>query len=252
MTTNASNPAGGAGSHPGASPQGARLTPPIDRGHRADIRVLVVDGQPLSRSGLSSLVRNAGLDVVGETGDMARAAAIARLLTPDVALMDLDLLGMSGVEAVCLMSSSSPARVLTIISAAPQEAISTLAAGAFGCILRDDTPSQVVAAIRAAAGGELVLSPSIATRLVERLRPQTVNASRDSPTLSPREAEVLDLLTRGWDNARIAAALYVSVGTVKHHISNILSKLGVENRIQAAVRAVRDGLLDGQARGGRS
>ena len=252
MTTTASTPAGGARSHPGASPQDALLTPPIDSEGREDIRVLVVDGQPLSRSGLSSLLRNAGLDVVGETGDMAGAAAMARLLTPHVALVDLDLLGMSGVEAVRLMSRSSPARVVTIISAAPQEAIPTLAAGAFGCILKDDTPSQVVAAIRAAAGGKLVLSPSIASRLVERLRPQQVNAFGHSPALSPREAEVLDLLTRGWDNARIAAALYLSVGTVKHHISNILSKLEVENRIQAAVRAVRDGLLDGQARGGRS
>jgi DNA-binding NarL/FixJ family response regulator len=251
MTTTALIPGDDAHSHGGASPQDAPSTPAIENEPRDDIRVLVVDGQPLSRSGLSSLMRNAGLDVVGETGDIARAAVLARRLTPDVALMDPALLGVSGVEAVRLMSGASPARVVTIISAAPQEAIPTLAAGAFGCILRDDTPSQVVAAIRAAAGGDFVLSPSIASRLVERLLPQPVNAYGQSPALSPREAEVLDLLTRGWDNARIAAALYVSVGTVKHHISNILSKLGVENRIQAAVRAVRDGLLDGQGTGGR-
>jgi DNA-binding NarL/FixJ family response regulator len=219
----------------------------------ADIRVLVVDGRSFSRIGLSSLLRNAGLDVVGEAHDAVTAAAIGRRLTPDVALMDLDLPGTSGAEAVRIMSAASPiSRVVAITDGAEYEdVITSLAAGACGCILKDSPTPEVVAAIRAAARGESVVSPPIARTLVHRLRLHSVDGPRRRPALSPREFEVLDLLARGWDNARIAAALYVSLGTVKHHISNILRKLGVENRIQAAVRAVRDGLIDEQAGGDR-
>jgi DNA-binding NarL/FixJ family response regulator len=217
----------------------------------ADVRVLVVDGYPLSRLGLSSLLRSAGLDVVGEAGDAVTAAAIGRRISPDVVLMDLDLLGMSGVDAIRLMAASSPrSRVVAIIAGEHQDVIATLAVGACGCILRDGSMYEVVAAIRAAARGASVVSQRLTSRLVDGLRLGSAPAYRPASALSPRELEVLDLLARGWDNARIAAALYVSLGTVKHHISNILLKLGVENRIQAAVRAVRDGLLDDRVSGG--
>jgi DNA-binding NarL/FixJ family response regulator len=218
----------------------------------AHIRVLVVDGYSFSRLGLSSLLRSAALDVVGEARDAVTAAAIGRRLSPDVALMDLDLLGTSGVEAVRLMSVSSPlSRVVAIIGPQHQDVIATLTMGACGCVLRGGPTREVVAAIRAAAMGESLVSPPLISRLVHRLRAQSARAPRRVPALSPRECQVLDLLARGWDNARIAAALYVSLGTVKHHISNILSKLGVENRIQAAVRAVQDGLLDERVEEGR-
>jgi DNA-binding NarL/FixJ family response regulator len=218
----------------------------------AYIRVLVIDGSPFSRVGLSSLLRSAGLDVVGEAGDAVTAAMMAPQVAPDVALMDLDLPGTSGAEAVRLLSASSPLSRVVVITVAAEhpDVMTTLAAGACGCILKDSPTRDVVAAVRSAARGESVVSPPIASRLVHLLRLQLATSGH-APALSPREFEVLDLLTRGWDNARIAAALYVSLGTVKHHISNILSKLGVENRIQAAVRAVQDGLLDERARGGR-
>jgi DNA-binding NarL/FixJ family response regulator len=240
------------GNEPRLPSRRALAAEPIDVGRHADIRVLVVDGQPLSRSGLSRLMRDEGLDVVGEAGDAVTAAAMAQRLRPDVSLMDLALLGMYGVDAVRLMLSTCPSsRIVTIVAAAHQEAVSILAAGALGCILKGGTTRELVGAISAAAMGEFAISPTIVRKLVARLQVQSGDASRHPPALSPREVEVLDLLARGWDNARIATALYLSVGTVKHHISNILSKLGVENRIQAAVIAVRSGLLDGLVNGGR-
>jgi DNA-binding NarL/FixJ family response regulator len=225
---------------------------PVSDGPPAQVRVLVVDGYPFSRLGLSSLLRSAGLDVVGEARDAMTAAAIGLRLSPDVALMDLELLGTSGVEAVRLMSASAPvARVVAIIGSDEPDVMAMLAGGACGCILRDSPTVDVVTAIHAAARGESALSPPLASRLVYQLRAQSMHAPLRAPALSPRESEVLDLLARGWDNAKIGAALYLSLGTVKHHISNILRKLGVENRIQAAVRAVQDGLFDEPVAGGR-
>jgi DNA-binding NarL/FixJ family response regulator len=211
----------------------------------ANVRVLVVDGRTFSRIGLTSLLRGAGFAVVGEAGNAMTAAAIGRRVSPDVALMDVDLLGTSAADAVRLMRLSSPrSRVVAIVAAEHHDVIATLAVGARGCIIRDCSTHELVIAIRAAARGESVVSPPLMSRLVDRLWREPARAPRGVPELSPREIEVLDLLARGWDNARIAATLYVSLGTVKHHISNILGKLGVENRIQAAVRAVQDGLLD--------
>ncbi len=210
----------------------------------ATIRVLVVDGRTFSRIGLTSLLRSAGFAVVGEAGDAKTAAAIGRRVSPDVALMDVDLLGTSGAEAVRLMRVSSPrSRVVAIVAAEHDDVVSTLAVGACGCIVRDSSIHDLAVAIRATARGESVVSPPLMSRLVDRLWQEPGHARHGVPDLSPREIEVLDLLARGWDNARIAATLYVSLGTVKHHISSILSKLGVDNRIQAAVRAVQEGLL---------
>ena len=217
-----------------------------------DIRVLVVDGRTFSRVGLSTLLRGAGLAVVGEAGDAMAAAAIGGRVSPDVALMDLDLLGTSGAEAVRLMLASSPlSRVVAIVAAEQHDVVATLAVGACGCIVRDSPAPEIVRAIRAAARGESVLSPQLMSRLVHWLWLEPAQTPSRVPELSPREFEVLGLLARGWDNARIAATLYLSLGTVKHHISNILSKLGVENRIQAAVRAAQDGLLGERMNGAR-
>jgi two-component system, NarL family, nitrate/nitrite response regulator NarL len=209
------------------------------------IRVLVVDGHRLSRVGLSSLLGSVGFAVVGEAENALTAAAMVRALNPHVALIDLDQLERSGVEAVRLIAASSPpSRVVAITTAVEgQDVIGTLAAGACAYILKESPTHEIVAAIRAAARGESILSPRIAGRLVRWLRLQPANAG-SAPALSPRELEVLELLVRGWDNAQIAAALYMSRGTVKHHISSILTKLGVDNRIQAAVRAIEQGLLD--------
>jgi DNA-binding NarL/FixJ family response regulator len=211
----------------------------------ASVRVLVVDGHPLSRGAMSSLLASEGFDVVGQTHSAVTAAWIGGLLRPDVTLVDLDQLERTGVEAVRLIATSSrPSRVVAVTSrAAQQEVIGTLAAGAWAYVLKGRPTREVVAAVRAAAAGESVLSPAIATGLVRWLQRQS-ETTPSPPALTAREAEVLELLVRGWDNTRIAAALYLSRGTVKHHISSILMKLGVTNRIQAAVVAVERGLLD--------
>jgi two-component system nitrate/nitrite response regulator NarL len=211
----------------------------------AIVRVLVVDGHPLSRVALSSLLASKGFDVVGQAPSAVTAAAMGRRLSPDVAVVDLDQLETSGVEAVRLIAASSPpSRVVAMTAAArQQDVVRALAAGACAYILKDRPTREVVAAVQAAAVGESVLSPAIASSVVRWLRLQSADTS-SPPALSPREAQVLELLVCGWDNARIAAALYMGRGTVKHHISSILTKLGVANRLQAAVRAVEQGLLD--------
>ena len=207
------------------------------------IRVLVVDGHPLSRIALSNLLRGVGFDV--EEANEVTAMAVARRLNPHVALIDLDQSGRSGAEMVRLIAAStSRCRVVAMTTVAElQEVIGTLAAGACGYVLKQRPTTELVAAVHAATRDESFLSPAITSRLVHWLRMQSANVS-SAPALTPREREVLDLLVRGRDNAEIAATLFLSRGTVKHHISSILTKLGVDNRTQAAVRAVAQGLLD--------
>lgn len=211
----------------------------------ASVRVLVVDGHPLSRVALSSLLGSEGFDVVGQAHDAMTATAMGGQLGPDVTLVDLDQLETPGVEAVRLIATSSGAsRVVAMTAAAQQQdVIRTLAAGACAYVLKGRPTGEVIAAVHAAAAGESILSPAIVSGVVRWLQVHSA-ATSSRPALSPREVEVLELLVRGCDNARIAAALYVSRGTVKHHISSILTKLGVTNRLQAAVVAVEHGLLD--------
>jgi DNA-binding NarL/FixJ family response regulator len=183
--------------------------------------------------------------VVGQTHSAVTAAWVGGVVHPEVILVDLDQLERTGVEAVRLIATaSSPSRIVAMTAGArEQEVIGTLAAGACAYILTGGPTREVIDAIHAAAAGESVLSPAIATGLVRWLQRRS-EATGSPPALTAREMEVLELLVRGWDNARIAAALYLSRGTVKHHISSILMKLGVTNRIQAAVVAVERGLLD--------
>jgi DNA-binding NarL/FixJ family response regulator len=210
----------------------------------AQARVLVVDEHPVSRAGLSSLLRTAGLAVVGEAQGAEPGAAMAQRVRPDVIIADLGFPGPSGLDAIRRIASSAPrAGVVVLLDDDEFDVLRALAAGACGCILKDTPMSGILAAIRAAAKGSSVVSPRIASKLARRMEQQAAGAS-EPVELSPREREILVLLARGWENARIAAALYVSRATVKHHISSILKKLGVDNRIQAAVRAVQQGLLD--------
>jgi DNA-binding NarL/FixJ family response regulator len=205
--------------------------------------VLVIDENPFVRFGLSAILREAGLDVVGEAAGGRAAVATARKLHPDVVLLNLAEEQWGGAEPVRLVAAAAPeARVVVRTAAADEpQVLGALTAGALGVVLASAPPHEVVAAVHAAAAGEAVFSPPIASRLVRRLRLR-VDVPR-GPRLTTRELEVLELLARGWDNTRIAAALSVSRGTVKHHISSIFAKLKVDNRIQAAVRAVQQGLL---------
>jgi DNA-binding NarL/FixJ family response regulator len=210
------------------------------------LRVVVVDDHEVFRRGLVPLLQERGIKVIGEAGLAADGIRLAIELTPDVALMDLNMPGMSGIAATQRLSAAAPlVRVLVLTVVADQRNVTdALLAGACGYLVKDSSIDQIVEGIRAAARGESVISPRIASQLVRRLRePPEVETGLDGTELTPREAEVLGMLARGMDNPEIAQALYLSQHTVKNYVSSILVKLQVENRIQAAVRAVRRGLV---------
>jgi DNA-binding NarL/FixJ family response regulator len=211
-----------------------------------DLKVIVVDDHELFRRGVIGLLEERGVHVIGEAGLAADAIRQAADVGPCVVLMDLSLPGMSGIEATQRLTAAAPlARVLVLtVFVDDQHVIDALLAGACGYVLKDAPIEQIVEGIRAAARGESLISPRIASRLVHRLRePDELDLSVTEDPLTPREFEVLELLARGLDNSEIAQALYLSQHTIKNHVSTILMKLQVENRIQAAVRAVRGGLV---------
>ena len=229
------------------TPLGTRSSPGYSaRTPGGDLKVIVVDDHELFRRGVTGLLQERGINVVGEAGLAADAIRQAAEIGPCVVLMDLSLPGMSGIEATQRLTAAAPlARVLVLtVFVDDQHIIDALLAGACGYVLKDAPIEQIVEGIRAAARGEALISPRIASRLVRRLRePDEVELSVTGDALTPRELEVLELLARGLDNSQIAGALYLSQHTVKNHVSAILMKLQVENRIQAAVRAVRGGLV---------
>jgi DNA-binding NarL/FixJ family response regulator len=210
------------------------------------VKVIVVDDHDIFRHGLIGLLAERGMPVAGEAAFAPDAIRQATEIGPCVVLMDLSLPGMSGIEATQRLTAAAPlARVVVLsILGDDRHVIDALLAGACGYVLKDAPIDQVVEAVRAADRGESLISPRIASCLVRRLRePDTLDVSLTGEALTPRELEVLDLLARGLDNSEIAQALYLSQHTVKNHVSSILIKLQVENRIQAAVRAVRGGLV---------
>jgi DNA-binding NarL/FixJ family response regulator len=210
--------------------------------------VMVVDGHQIFRDGIRDLLTEEGIEVVGEAADAAGAIALAAETKPDVALMDLDLPDASGVKATKRLRLVSPVtRVLVLtVSAEEEDVYEVLRAGACGYLLKDSSTAEIVAGIRAAAAGQSLLSPQVAAVLLERIRESmpTVDLPDDvMPKLTAREHEVLSLIATGSDNAEIAERLVISQHTVKNHVSSILVKLEVENRIQAAVYAVRQRLV---------
>jgi two-component system nitrate/nitrite response regulator NarL len=207
---------------------------------------MVVDDQELYRDGIVQLLQERGIPVVGEAGLASDAIQQACEVHPDVVLMDLHMPGMSGVEATQRLTAASPfVQVLVLTVAADQQHVmDALLAGACGYLLKETPINQIVDAIRAAARGESSITPRIASGLIHRLRePATVEPDLAGADLTPRELEVLELLARGIGNPEIARALYLSEHTIKNHVSSLLAKLQVENRIQAAVRAVRAGIV---------
>ena len=207
------------------------------------VRVLVVDERPVVRIGVCGLLRRAGIDVVGDANGPQEGVTAARETDPDVILMHIDATVTAAADAVRSVARDAPgAKVIVVAAPADAELLGALAAGACGALADDAATDEIVAAIRTTAEGESVFSPSISRALLRRLR---LTGDSHIPQLTARELDVLELVARGWDNARIADALYVSTGTVKHHISSILAKLDVENRTQAAVRGVQHGLIGG-------
>ena len=213
-----------------------------------ELRVLVVDDHDLFRSGLVGLLQEQGLDVVGEAPNGHVALRLVQELAPDVVLMDLNMPGISGVETTREITTLAPLTrvVMLTISSDDSDVVDAVLSGACGYLLKDSSMQDLVAGIRAAASGESLISPQIAAKVLRLLRSQsssTDSAARIRAELSEREIEVLRLIANGKDNAEIARDLFISPKTVKNHISNILMKLQIENRIQAAVYAVRSGIV---------
>ena len=213
-----------------------------------ELRVLLVDDHDLFRTGLKNLLEEHGVQVVGEAPNGQTALRLVPELVPDVVIMDLNMPGLSGVETTRHLTSMAPlARVVVLtISVDDDDVMNAVMAGACGYLLKDSSIDDLLTGIRAAAEGESLISPQIASKVLQRLRSQGKSedaAETIRAELSDREVEVLKLIANGKDNAEIARELFISPKTVKNHISNILMKLQIENRIQAAVYAVRSGLV---------
>jgi DNA-binding NarL/FixJ family response regulator len=217
---------------------------------------MVVDDHELFRSGLRRLLENEpGLHVVADARRGDEAVERAGELRPDVVVMDINMPGMSGIDATRAVLEVSPesAVLMLTISDAEDDVLDSVLAGASGYLLKDSTLPQIIGAIRATSAGESIISPRVAGTLLARLRRHDLHRQEQpiAAELSERELEVLKLLVSGSDNADIGKQLRLSASTVKHHVSNMLDKLGVENRIQAAVLAVQLGLLDEDPRSRR-
>jgi DNA-binding NarL/FixJ family response regulator len=210
------------------------------------ITVVVIDDHLLFRTGLRELLQQEGIQVVGEASTAEAGLEIIQRLAPDVAIMDLSLPRMSGHEAIRRIAATAPRTQVLVLTISANEADVTEAvlAGACGYLLKDASVGDIAAGVRAAAGGESMVAPRMAKMLLRQLRLHEQNDKRPTiESLSVREKEVLRLVVDGKDNAAIAKELFISPYTVKNHISNILLKLNVENRLQAAVCAVRDSLV---------
>jgi DNA-binding NarL/FixJ family response regulator len=211
------------------------------------VRVMVVDDHDTFRAGLSRLLAEQGFQVVGRAADGEQALGVAARLVPDVIVMDLSLPGMSGIETTRQLASAVPqSRVLVLtISMSDAHVKDAILAGASGYLLKDASIVEIASGIRAAAAGESVISPRIATKLLDHVRATSMEGSDEESgsQLSNREIEILRLMAEGKENKEIAQDLYISPQTVKNHISNILRKLQIENRIQAAVYAVRNHIV---------
>jgi len=219
------------------------------------IKVLIADDQALVRTGFRKILESEpDLEVVGEAGDGGEAVEAALLLRPDVVLMDIRMPRLDGLEATRRLAGKTRVLVLTTFDL-NEYVYEALRAGASGFLLKDAPADQLVTAIRVVAAGEALLAPSITRRLIEEFarRPPSDARPAELEALSPRELEVLRLVARGLSNAEIASELYVGDATVKTHVSRILQKLALRDRVQAVVLAYESGLLQpGEADGVRT
>ena len=211
--------------------------------------VVIADDQPMVRAGLRSLLEGEdGVAVVAEAVDGEQALQLVRRHRPDVVLMDIRMPNLDGLEATRrLVAESSPTRVLVLTTFDLDEYVfDALRAGASGFLLKDATAEELIAAVRTLAAGDAILAPAVTRRVIEAFgavpRADPRLAGR-LDVLSPREVEVLRLLARGLSNAEIARELFVSDATAKTHVSNVLAKLGLRDRVQAVIFAYETGVM---------
>jgi DNA-binding NarL/FixJ family response regulator len=203
------------------------------------IKVLLVDDHPVVRAGLAGILASeAGIEVVAEAASADEAVSVARAHMPDVVLMDLRMPGGDGVTATRGVLAAAPATRVVVLTTYESDAdiLRAVEAGAAGYLLKDASREDLVAAIRGAARGETVLAPSVATRLVDRIR-----RPKPADSLSPRELDVLRLVAKGLSNADIGRELFISEATVKTHLLRTFSKLGVSDRTAAVTTALAAG-----------
>jgi DNA-binding NarL/FixJ family response regulator len=209
----------------------------------SDIRVLIADDHPVVRQGLRTFLGTVdGIEIVGEATDGSEAVELTEQLKPDVVLMDLGMPNVDGIEATKrIVESDGNAKVIALTSFATDDKVfPSIRAGAVGYLLKEAEPADLAEAIRKVHRGESILHPSITERLMQEVAASTPRAHRTD--LTRRELEVLRLIARGLSNREIGSELEVAEKTVKTHVSNVLSKLGLADRTQAALYAVQHGL----------
>lgn len=219
------------------------------------IRVLLVDDDPLVRAGLSFMMGGADdIEIVGEAADGHEVEALVERSRPDVVLMDVRMPGMDGLTATERLRARPEAPQVVVLTTfhADDQVLRALRAGAAGFVLKDTPPAEIVAAVRRVAAGDPVLSPTVTRQLIRHAaggagEDRRTRARERLTALNAREREVAVRIGQGLANARIAGELYMSVATVKTHVSRILAKLSLNNRVQIALLAHDAGLLDEDA-----
>jgi NarL family two-component system response regulator LiaR len=212
----------------------------------APIRILIADDHAMVREGIRSFIEvNPDLEVVGEAADGVEAVEQALALQPDIMLMDIMMPRLDGIGAIKrLKEEGCPARILVITSfAEDHQVFPAIKAGALGYILKDSTPQELIQAVRDVHRGEPCLDPGVARKLLGELSREPDLPPTEEP-LTERELEVLKLIAQGHSNREIGEQLFLSEGTVSKHASNILGKLHLANRTQAALYALRKGIAD--------
>lgn len=211
------------------------------------IRVLIVDDDPMVRAGLRLMLRGSQLEVAGEHDDGQGAAAVARRLAADVVLMDIRMPGKDGIAATREVVQACPGTKVLVLTTfdADELVVDAIRAGASGFLLKDSAPQRIVDAVLAVAAGEPAVSPSVLAQLMDRAARTSGHgddARRRLAGLTPREREVADAVADGLTNVEIAQQLFLSLPTVKSHVSSILAKAGADNRVQLAllVQELRD------------
>ena len=224
-----------------AFPRLPRLTTVAD----SPIRVLVVDDHAVFSDGLATILRlESDIEVVGKGGSVREAVQSARVLEPDVVLLDVHMPDGSGIDAAALIKKDRPQTQVVVLTSDEDEAVlrAAVQAGVTGYLSKQESSAQVVQAVRSAARGEALIAPYMLARLLHGMG--SAGGPRSGSPLTPRELAVLNELSLGHDNATVARALHMSPNTVRTHVQNILSKLGVHSKLEAVSRAVREGWIE--------